>query len=41
MADYLLVHIPGAIEPLERGNRFGDPLDRALLDYFVRRSKLM
>src|SRR5688500_16245593 len=26
----LLVHIPGAIEPIERGDRFEDPLARAL-----------
>jgi hypothetical protein len=30
MSDLLLIHIPGPIEPLERGERFEDPLNEAL-----------
>src|SRR5437879_57403 len=30
MPTSLLIHLPGSIEPLERGDRFEDPLDRAL-----------
>jgi hypothetical protein len=36
MPELLLIHIPGPIEPLERGERFEDPLDEAL----SRRGKL-
>jgi hypothetical protein len=30
MSELLIVHLPGDIEPIERGNRFEDPLDSAL-----------
>lgn len=30
MPEFLVIHIPGNVEPLERGDRFEDPLDRAL-----------
>jgi hypothetical protein len=30
MAEFLVIHIPGDVEPMERGDRFEDPLDKAL-----------
>jgi hypothetical protein len=30
MAEFLVIHIPGDVEPMERGERFEDPLDKAL-----------